>query len=135
MSMAMRDPMTCVACGSRLPLLREKTQRYCSKRCVWQATKGAAFNARVARQSRVKRSLTQRGRGEGKSYQKLMGRHEHRLVAESRLGRSLLKGEIVHHADGNKRNNDPGNLEVITQAEHMRRHGLAIPGRPRRRPA
>jgi HNH endonuclease len=44
------------------------------------------------------------------------------------LGRPLLKGEVVHHRDNNKRNNDPANLKVITQAEHMREHGLAIPG-------
>ncbi len=36
-------------------------------------------------------------------------------------------GKIVHHVDGNKLNNDPGNLAVMTQAEHMREHGLGIP--------
>ncbi len=56
------------------------------------------------------------------SYKKWLGRHEHRVVAERMLGRPLVKGEIVHHKDGNKHNNSPDNLEVMTQSEHMREH-------------
>ncbi len=56
------------------------------------------------------------------TYRKHHGRHEHRIVAEQLLGRPLVKGEIVHHRDGNKHNNDPSNLEVMTQSEHMKLH-------------
>jgi hypothetical protein len=56
------------------------------------------------------------------TYRKHHGRHEHRIVAERLLGRPLAKGEIVHHKDGNKHNNDPSNLEVMTQSEHMKLH-------------
>lgn len=46
---------------------------------------------------------------------------EHRLVMESKLGRYLLRSEVVHHIDGNPRNNDPGNLIAFpTNAEHLR---------------
>lgn len=38
---------------------------------------------------------------------------EHRLVAESVLGRRLSKREIVHHIDGDPANNCPENLEVF----------------------
>lgn len=57
-------------------------------------------------------------------YRKVGQRHEHRRVAEQKLGRPLLLGEIVHHRDHNKRNNHPDNLEVMTQAEHARIHML-----------
>ena len=46
---------------------------------------------------------------------------EHRLVMEEKLGRFLLKSEVVHHIDGNSQNNDPSNLIVFqTNAEHLK---------------
>lgn len=61
--------------------------------------------------------------GEGKTYTKLHSRHEHRIVAEQLLGRPLKKGEVVHHIDGDKRNNSPDNLMVFSsQAEHAAYH-------------
>lgn len=56
------------------------------------------------------------------TYRKWHGRHEHRVVAEQMLGRPLKRNEIVHHIDGNKHNNDPSNLQVMTQSEHIREH-------------
>jgi len=46
----------------------------------------------------------------------------HRLVAHDVMGHDLT-GRIVHHADGDVNNNEPGNLEVMTQAEHAGLHG------------
>lgn len=43
----------------------------------------------------------------------------HRYVAEKKLGRRLKPGEVVHHRDRNKLNNDPNNLKVCnSQLEH-----------------
>ncbi|MSA01750.1 hypothetical protein GKG47_09575 [Lactonifactor sp. BIOML-A3] len=76
-------------------------------------------------ESRVKRSRKFRGTGEGKAYPKLLGKHAHRRIAEAILGRPLKKGEVVHHIDGNKLNNDPANLEVLpSQSEHCKVHGF-----------
>ena len=61
--------------------------------------------------------------GTGKTYTKRYGRHEHRIVAEEILGRPLLQGEVVHHRDGNKRNNDPRNIVILaSQSEHAKAH-------------
>lgn len=46
---------------------------------------------------------------------------EHRLIMEQHLGRYLRPEEVVHHIDGNPRNNALSNLRLYaTQAEHMR---------------
>ena len=59
------------------------------------------------------------------SYAKHYGKHLHRVVAEEMLGRPLAKGEVVHHIDENKQNNDPSNLMVFpSQVEHMRFHHI-----------
>lgn len=63
------------------------------------------------------------GKRQPHTYVKLNGRHEHRVVMEKIVGRKLSKDEVVHHIDGNKHNNDPSNLQLMSQSEHMRIHG------------
>jgi|ERR1035438_3715743 hypothetical protein len=123
------NPVACAACSKMFVPDRNKPgPRYCSKKCIWKATKGPEFNARIAKASAAKRGDIQRGRGEGKAYRKRDGRHEHRIVAEQKLGRKLLRSEVVHHKDGDKLNNAPDNLIVMRQGKHMQEHGLGIPG-------
>ncbi len=56
--------------------------------------------------------------------------YEHRIIAEQMLGRILREGEIVHHKDGNRLNNDPDNLEICTNiAHHKHLHRIRDKGR------
>lgn len=56
------------------------------------------------------------------TYRKYYGKHAHRRTAEDKIGRALLPGECVHHIDGDKHNNHPDNLEVLSRADHLRVH-------------
>ncbi len=74
-------------------------------------------------ETRAKLREARFGSGGGVTYSKLYGVHEHRVVAESLLGRPLGKGEVVHHIDGNKRNNSLENIYVFSsQSEHAKHH-------------
>ena len=47
---------------------------------------------------------------------------EHRIVMENYLGRLLNSKEVVHHKNGNTKDNHLENLEVMLLSEHSRGH-------------
>lgn len=78
---------------------------------------------RMTPEVRDKIRMARLNTGKGKSYRKIYGVHEHRIVAEEKIGRPLKKGEVVHHIDGDIRNNNPDNLIVLaSQVEHAALH-------------
>lgn len=52
------------------------------------------------------------------------GKCLHVLIAEWLYQRKVQPGEHVHHIDGNKLNNNPENLCILTDSEHAKIHGL-----------
>lgn len=49
-------------------------------------------------------------------------KRKHQVIMEKHIGRPLRKNEVVHHIDGNKRNNDISNLLLTTRSEHAKIH-------------
>ncbi len=49
-------------------------------------------------------------------------KRQHRVLMAERLGRELQPWEVVHHKDGNPRNNDPDNLKLVSWVEHSKIH-------------
>lgn len=57
----------------------------------------------------------------GKNYVNLDEGREHQLVLRS-VGIIFQLGEVVHHKDGNRRNNSLDNLMVMSNSDHVKLH-------------
>lgn len=116
----------CEECGAVInqapSQIKRSEHHFCSQQCHMKNLNRKLNPKRMTFEVRQKIRIARLGTGTGKSYEKTFGRHTHRVIAEQKLGRKLRPGEIVHHIDGNKRNNDPSNLAVMTQSEHARLH-------------
>lgn len=119
-------PEFCTRCGAevyRPPSQRKRGRPFCSRQCHMALLNEELNPTRMTPEVKAKLRGTKLGTGEGRTYPKFHGRNEHRTVAEWILGRPLNTGEVVHHVDGDKRNNAPENLIVFpSQADHAAWH-------------
>lgn len=147
-----KQQYTCDMCGKVFErhacYMKGKKHSFCCRECLWafsSKTKnpegyanlkdftnvGAHFSelnrklnpTRMTPETREKLRKVHLNTGEGRTYAKEYSQHAHRVVMERKLGRKLRPGEVVHHIDGDKRNNDPDNLMLFPSiAEHSRYH-------------
>lgn len=120
---------TCARCGKtfeRWPH-EAKGRVWCSQSCHMKDLHAELNPTRYHDEHRdlEKHRHARVDRGEGKTYRKYYGKHEHRVVAEAMIGRPLGSKEVAHHINGDRRDNRPENLQIMTRAEHAKLHAAA----------
>lgn len=135
----MKQIVYCEACGRSIERnpSQIKPHNFCSRECArtFTSARMRKYNqtenpkntpdgwSPEQREAVRRREQHNKGPCAPDTYPKKHGRHEHRRVAEQKLGRPLRPGEVVHHIDGDKHNNDPSNLMIFSsQADHARWH-------------
>ena len=112
---------TCQQCGTEFRTypsrLARGEDRYCSREC----SNPARGRAREANPNWGGGRFV---RSDGYVSVRVDGRNvlEHRHVMEGVLGRALRSDEHVHHRNEVKHDNRPGNLVVLSVADHAREH-------------
>lgn len=107
----------CEVCSEMMYVTEKSTKRFCSYKCSNEAKKGPKSDgpgSKLLRSDGYIAVYYPAHHDSNRSRYIL----EHRLVAEQKYGRRILKTEHVHHIDGNKLNNHPDNLEVISPSAH-----------------
>lgn len=115
----------CERCGKVVtkPPSKKTNRNFCSNQCKMRTLNEELNPTRMNMETRLKIRKARLGTGAGLSYEKTFGRHTHRIVAEQKLGRPLKHNEVVHHIDGDHRNNHTDNLMVFSSAaEHLNWH-------------
>ncbi|HAM40170.1 MAG TPA: hypothetical protein DCP69_02230 [Candidatus Omnitrophica bacterium] len=103
-----RTEITCSQCGKQFWIRpsRLKTAKFCSYRCSGLAHGG--------KNPKGHSSTTTDGEC----------LEDHIRLAQNLLGRHLMRGENVHHINGNPRDNRPANLIVLKHGQHTTIHNL-----------
>lgn len=102
----------CKNCGKEFYSTRND---FCSKKCVYEYRKKTYDHHKIYEENGY---LV---RYEG-GYNKKGNVKIHREVVEKAIGRRLRPDEVVHHTDGDRKNNKLENLQVLSRGDHSRLH-------------
>lgn len=113
----MDNKPVCVKCGKEF-IPSDKGQKFCSHNCRKKFLDIPSCLEEVSRKLdktigyvRVYCPMHPKANTWGYVY-------EHRLIMESIIGRHLKEDEHVHHINGKRWDNRPGNLQLLSSSEH-----------------
>lgn len=101
----------CLQCGSEFYTTRGK---FCSKKCSSDYRSEHTDSKQYYENGYLIQHI--------KGYNKKGNAKVHRIIAEKMIGRKLMENEVVHHINGDRRDNREENLRVMTHSEHSSLH-------------
>lgn len=116
----MKKRHPCVDCGAGTTKTRCKPCGYSNR----QRPSGLKYNIVNENPSWFKKrnSIWEDSKGYLQRYIAGKNVRVHRHIVEQHLGRKLLNIEVVHHINGNKKDNSIENLLVMTKRDHDNLH-------------
>lgn len=103
--------VACAYCGREFEATRK---RFCSVECVSAHAKETGVRRRSGKWDEKGYTILYVGKKNGKK--------EHIVVMEAYVGRKLMDDEVVHHINGDKKDNRIENLRIMARAEHASYH-------------
>lgn len=108
-----RKPRKCLNCGEEFYPYKI-TRKFCSRKCACEYQSTNCNHKPYMENGYVVEYV--------KGYNKKNCVKQHRRIMEEYLGRKLTANEVVHHINGNRKDNRLENLVVMTKGEHSSLH-------------